>query len=171
MDIKDVYAQIQVENDGLSNKQEQKINLEKLLKNTQYINKIKQTRSMFEQEMKKLDDSINHYETNLQKFLSVPNAENWKAWSPPDIIKWIISLDGGVYAQYTDKLLKSFSENQMQGEDLKDLTKNDLFLFGVSVFKHRVQLMKHFENLMSGNVNNVQNNNVQTNNVDDEGEN
>jgi len=59
----------------------------------------------------------------------------------------------------------------MQGEDLKDLTKNDLFLFGVSVFKHRVQLMKHLENLMSGNVNNVQNNNVQTNNVDDEGEN
>jgi len=37
----------------------------------------------------------------------------------------------------------------MTGEDLKDLTKNDLFLFGVSVFKHRVSLMKHFENLTS----------------------
>jgi len=151
-DIKNTNDAIKKEQEDIV-KNEKNLNIEKLLKNTQYISKIKNNQQLFDEELVKLNNNINNYEKVLLKYLNPPKTDNYKSWKPEDIVKWIITLDGGVYAQYTDKLLKALKENELSGDDLKDLTKNDLFLFGVNVFKHRVNLMKHFERLVHGGSN------------------
>jgi len=83
-----------------------------------------------------------------------PQQKDFRKWQAGDLIKWIITLDDGIYNVYTDKLYKAFKDNQITGEDIQQIGKNDLFLFGVTVFKHRVQLLKHFESLDGNNINN-----------------
>jgi len=76
-----------------------------------------------------------------------PNVDNYKSWSPESIVKYVMTLDDGIYEQYTEQFLASLKENEMTGEDLPELNKNDLFSFGIKVFRHRVTLIKHFQKL------------------------
>lgn len=132
------------------NKSKNKGNLDKLLKNAHYISVIKQNKKKLEKELKDFDDNLVSYEKALQKYLIPPKKDNYKTWNSDDIIKWIITLDSGAFIVYTKKLSKALQENQITGDDLKDISRNDLSLFGVTVFKDRVRLMKHFESLVSG---------------------
>ena len=76
---------------------------------------------------------------------------------PKEICRYIISLDNNNFAQYTDKLQKSLVENDLDGDDIKDICKNDLIPFGISKFKHRTIIYNGLQKLVNGNVNDSKN--------------
>jgi hypothetical protein len=149
------------------------VNIDKLLKNAQYISKIKQSKQIFEKEYVNLNENINNYDSSLHKYLNPPSLNNYKLWKYDDIVKWVISLDNGIYASYGKQLFEMLKQNQMTGEDLKDLNRTDLASFGIKVFKHRVAILKHIDNLVNGkdsSSNSQPNQNISAN-TNDEGEN
>jgi len=107
---------------------------------------LQQTKEMIKQDLKELMDHLQLVKGLIESNLN-PKIENYKNWSPESIVKYVISLDKGVYQPYAETLLQSLKENQMTGEDLPELNKNDLFSFGVKIFRHRVSLIRHFQKL------------------------
>jgi len=122
---------------------------DQLIQTSKILGDVEKQKEILEENLKKLDD----YAEKLQKILSNnlhADLSSWATWTAEDIVKWMITLDGGIYSVYAKSLLDALKENQMTGEDLVQVTKNDLFLFGVKVFKHRVSLLNWFQRLANG---------------------
>jgi len=107
---------------------------------------LQQTKEMIKQDLKELMDHLQLVKGLIESNLN-PKIENYKNWSPESIVKYVISLDKGIYKPYAEPLLEALKQNQMTGEDLPELNKNDLFSFGVKIFRHRVALIRHFQKL------------------------
>jgi len=63
-DIKNTNDAIKKEQEDIV-KNEKNLNIEKLLKNTQYISKIKNNQQLFDEELVKLNNNINNYEKSI----------------------------------------------------------------------------------------------------------
>ena len=107
----------------------------------------------FAQQMNKLGQAKNDLDKtvfNLKKKLEnqlKPNVKNYEKWDIMAMLIWICSLDDGKYKRYSKSLKDSFIKNEVTGQDLPDMTRQDLTQFGVTVFKDRVQLEKYFQSL------------------------
>jgi hypothetical protein len=133
------------------------IPVESLLKDVQYIPQVQSGFKVFEKNLQIYKTKLEAYERDLSKQLK-PETKDYRKWKSEDIVKWILTLDNGIYSVYADKLCQAFKQNELTGEDLESIRREDLYLFGVTVFKHRVSLMKHFSNI--GKNENIDDNNV-----------
>ena len=89
------------------------------------------------------DDMIDNEDT---KKLNVNNFYNWKS---DDILEWILSLDNGLFVEYKEILNKSLNEENLNGQNLDKVDKEDIKIWGVKDFEHRRKLYQHFQSLTS----------------------
>ena len=82
--------------------------------------------------------------------LSVPNIEEYKTWTLDQIMIWIMSLDGGKFQEYENKLRNGFVKSKIsKGDVLTELDRSDLSSspFNIDEFVIKKQLINHFQSL------------------------
>eukprot|EP01084_Bolivina_argentea_P141748 249064_1 len=84
----------------------------------------------------------------LDKFRRA-DPTGYKLWNVKQILIWIQGLENGRFKKYIDKLQHGFEKSEIIGEDLPDLTRNDLSSppFDIGNFRDRKQLEMHFKSL------------------------
>ena len=93
--------------------------------NIQSINlKWKELNKVYQNIQEKLDDKLCIDEANYER------------WDYRDVIKWIMSLENGIFIKYQCKLKISLSEWKLTGSDLPNVTKKEWKEFGVETFGH-----------------------------------
>ena len=83
------------------------------------------------------------FESAFNIYLKIRYEQNW---GPKDICRYIISLHKD-YKVYSIKLEKALIENDVNGEDIQDLTRNDLIPFGITKFAHRTKILNALHKL------------------------
>lgn len=106
---------------------------EKFLENLE--NSTKQLKQAFSEAKKQVSQQLN------------PQTHQYKKWTLNEMIIWIRSLENGRFIKYSEKLKQYFQSDGITASDLPDLTRNDLRTFGIELFRDRVDLEKHFQNL------------------------
>jgi len=97
----------------------------------------------------------NEFDLNLNDNDNNKNKLNYKSWNCEDIMKWILTLEDGMFLDYCESLMEQFLFQNVKGKDLVNFDKNDLFGFGINTFSHRQSLFTHFQNLKNNiNLNN-----------------
>ena len=88
----------------------------------------------------------------LIKKISTPDIEKYKSWKIDEILAWIQGLENGRYVKHINKLKMGFIKSEIIGEDLPELTKQDLAItpFEIGSFRDRKQLEEHFQSLLGG---------------------
>eukprot|EP01083_Nonionella_stella_P148998 472550_1 len=120
--------------------------------------------NLYKEQMDQLlvQNEINHLETSLGSFanyllaikahintLMAPDVSNYKQWNMDEMMTWIASLQEGHFRKYTAILRQGFLNDQIDGELLPDITKNDLrdAPFNMENFRDRMDLVNHFQSL------------------------
>ena len=73
--------------------------------------------------------SVNKYIQDIDgvmKTLLTPDVSNYRSWNVSQILIWIQSLENGRFNKHIDKLRNGFIKSEIIGEDLPELTRNDL---------------------------------------------
>eukprot|EP01084_Bolivina_argentea_P214197 363689_1 len=73
------------------------------------------------------------------------NINNYHQWNSKYIVQWIISRDELIYSKYCNILIKHLTEEEVDGECLKDVDISDIHRWGIKNFKHSKQLLKHIK--------------------------
>ncbi len=81
------------------------------------------------------------------------NPKDYKQWNWEQSALWILSLDDGNYNQYKNELMKHLKEEEIEGDDLKDIKEDDLMRWGIKKFKDKKHLIKSIKQLINGNQN------------------
>ncbi len=81
------------------------------------------------------------------------NPKDYKEWNCEQIGLWILSFDDGKYNQYENELMKHLKEEEIEGDDLKDIKEDDLMRWGIKKFKDKKNLIKYIKQLVNGNKN------------------
>eukprot|EP01084_Bolivina_argentea_P059400 108479_1 len=68
---------------------------------------------------------------------------------PSELVDVIISIDEQRYGKYRDKLLKRFIEEGVDGSCLKQLSKEDLYAFGITNYKDKLAIYNSIKKLFS----------------------
>ena len=89
-------------------------------------------------------------ECNIELMVDNGIENNWKKWSYLEIIRWIISLEGGRYDKYKHVLFKKMKLRNMCGEYLIKMEKSDLeTFFGINDFGDICDLWQHIKRLIN----------------------
>ena len=82
----------------------------------------------------------------------IPNTADYKEWDVEAMLRWIGQLENGRLNKYIDVLSNGFIGSGISGEDLPELTRNDLssYPFEIGHFRDKKQLEMHFKSLSSG---------------------
>eukprot|EP00484_Ammonia_sp_Unknown_P000176 CAMPEP_0197021130 /NCGR_PEP_ID=MMETSP1384-20130603/2030_1 /TAXON_ID=29189 /ORGANISM="Ammonia sp." /LENGTH=191 /DNA_ID=CAMNT_0042448893 /DNA_START=42 /DNA_END=617 /DNA_ORIENTATION=+ len=75
-------------------------------------------------------------------------SKHHSEWHHDDIVSWICELDNGKYAKYAAALWATMREEEMRGDLLRTLDKNDLHRFGITKHGDKVELMRHIDRLL-----------------------
>eukprot|EP01084_Bolivina_argentea_P271468 461926_1 len=70
-------------------------------------------------------------------------------WSTQELLNWILSVEDGRYKIFKDKLSSGFNDEQVNGQNIKDVNEQDLRHYGVNILSDRKDLMKHIQSLVS----------------------
>ena len=82
------------------------------------------------------------------------DIKNYQNWNYDNITDWIISLDDGIYEKYEKILREQLKDEEMSGDVLSTLDKNDLGRFGIKNYKHKLAILNHIKKLTSKQNNN-----------------
>ena len=122
-----------------------------VIKTSQISEKVRE----YMQEIKEKQEKLQQTMSAIDKTLAVscnPDTSNYQKWEINDIIFWIMSLENGRFKKYVKQLKNAFTENDIKGGDLPDITRTDLHVsFKISTFRDRVALEKHFQRLGTQN--------------------
>ena len=77
------------------------------------------------------------------------DLSQYKIWNDEQIFIWIMSLDGGRYKQYEDKLKKNLKIQQIKGEDLGAMEGGDIIDLGITAFKDKKALLSSIKKLVN----------------------
>ena len=109
------------------------------------------------EKMKKFENMFYKYENEFDLKLKINNNNkynkynfNYKLWKTEDLIKWILTLNNGLFSQYCESLLNQ----KITGKDIINFNKNDLLKFGINNISHSQNLIIHFQNLNNSSDNN-----------------
>ena len=105
--------------------------------------------------MRKFENIFYKYENEFDLNLKINNNNNkynFQSWKTEDLIKWILTLNNGIFSQYCESLLNQ----KITCTDIINLNKNDLLKLGINNISHSQNLIIHFQNL---NKNSSDNNN------------
>eukprot|EP01084_Bolivina_argentea_P243060 407546_1 len=81
----------------------------------------------------------------------ITNYLQWKLWNHNDLLKWILSLNNGVFIQYKDVLETSLKEENVRGSHLVNVDKTDIKGWGIKDFEHKQTLYDHIRQLLQYN--------------------
>eukprot|EP01083_Nonionella_stella_P070894 189995_1 len=73
--------------------------------------------------------------------------KHYTQWSTRDVLNWIVQLNGGQFAMYQQRLMETLNAEQIDGNDLCDLDKDDLHRLGIQNFKLKKSLLTHIQSL------------------------
>eukprot|EP01084_Bolivina_argentea_P057691 105395_1 len=77
------------------------------------------------------------------------DRKQYKNWDADNISDWIISLNVG-YIMYENILRDKLRREEVDGSVLHEVDKTDLDRFGIKSFKHKLEIMKHINQLVKG---------------------
>ena len=89
-----------------------------------------------------------HYETVPMTRGKFIDTRNYLNWNDEDILRWIMSLDDGLFNMYEDILRKSFREEGVTGKDLNRVEPLDIKCWGIMDFRHKKSLYEHIQSLI-----------------------
>ena len=119
-------------NEILSQKQQYETMVNELLDNQSKLIKendnLKNQNIKLNEEYKQSQIELNDLKLKYNKLYRKHNIdiENYKNWNYDNITDWIISLDDGIYEKYENKLREILKDEEMCGDLLSNLDKNDL---------------------------------------------
>eukprot|EP01084_Bolivina_argentea_P218203 370335_1 len=131
------------------------------------LNKFQNQITLLIDEQKEMQFTIDNLkeENNKLKLTLKRRHTDFKEWDYNDVIEWIFSIENGLFQKhYENDLHREITENQLSGNDLVQLTTNDMKGFGIKLFKHKKLLEQHIQKLLNQNNNANQNNNENQNN-------
>merc|ERR1719242_1611159 len=118
-----------------------------------------QTKSGMEQERrekegvrKELDELQIKYlklEASYKKVLKQDAGNDWKEWSPLQVLNWMLGLSGGKFGKYASVLRANIETENIDGACLCSLDKGDVHRLGITDFKDKTELLAHIEALAS----------------------
>eukprot|EP01083_Nonionella_stella_P311612 1111666_1 len=73
--------------------------------------------------------------------------KHYTQWTTNDVLRWLMQLDNGSFAPYQQTLARALNNEQIDGNDLFDLDKNDLHRLGIQTFKLKKSLLAHIQSL------------------------
>ena len=94
----------------------------------------------------KLNEMNNELKLKLVNLNYVNNIKNINKWNYIDITNYICSLNVE-YKKYYNILLKSLKNENLCGNNLFKINRNDLNRFGVNDFQHKIDILEYIENL------------------------
>ena len=86
-------------------------------------------------------DQVNNYSKVSQRDVLIQNHildPDHRNWNIDDVAVWIAQIENGKYKQYA----VLFQQQQVDGNYIKTITKNDLATFGITSYPDRVELCK-----------------------------
>eukprot|EP01084_Bolivina_argentea_P260561 440056_1 len=89
----------------------------------------------------------------------------FREWSGDEFVDWICGLEQGKYIKYESSLRNEFGKEDISGQSISDIEKNDWKGWGINNFAHRSNIQKHINNLVQQNNNNVKNNQIAASNM------
>eukprot|EP01084_Bolivina_argentea_P057690 105393_1 len=98
-----------------------------------------------------LNDRSKYNKTNIQTAIAKIrwlDRKQYKMWDADNITDWIISLNGE-YRKYKHALRHKLREEEVDGSVLHGVDKTDLDRFGIKSFKHKLEIMKHINELVN----------------------
>ena len=78
------------------------------------------------------------------------NKRDFREWDHQDIAQWIVSLQNGRFMKYEKTLRKVLSEEEVTGQDLVNVDRADIKLWGISKFADSKELKKCIDDLVNG---------------------
>eukprot|EP01084_Bolivina_argentea_P288353 494890_1 len=79
------------------------------------------------------------------------DVSRYNEWSSDEFVNWICSLDDGKYEKYENKLRNIFIEEDISGEAIPHIQKNEWKEWGITSYMDRTNLDKHLKNLLNQN--------------------
>ena len=73
--------------------------------------------------------------------------KNHQQWDHNDILKWIMSLENGLFLTYEDILKKSLEEGNVNGKVLNQVEPLFIKAWGIKDFVHQKALYEHIQSL------------------------
>eukprot|EP01084_Bolivina_argentea_P062854 114892_1 len=73
--------------------------------------------------------------------------KHYTQWSTQDVLDWIIQLENGKFVMYKQQLTETLNAEQIDGNDVMDLDKDDVHRLGIQNFKLKKCLLDHIESL------------------------
>eukprot|EP01084_Bolivina_argentea_P290428 498874_1 len=103
---------------------------------------------------------------NNSKLIENPGDEfidkHYTKWTTKNVLDWILNLDDGKFKSYEQKLSETLVAEQINGNDICDLDKDDLHRLGVEHFKLKKSLMDHIKCLCQSDAHAVYTVDIQT---------
>merc|ERR1712083_530267 len=87
--------------------------------------------------------------------LKVNDPSSYLKWNWENVLMWILSLENGRFKSYESVLQHSLSEEDFGGKYLGDVDTADIKGWGIKSFADKKDLVKHIENLVQQNKENV----------------
>ena len=102
-------------------------------------------------EMEALKDEIKTLRTK------VLNDRNFREWNHDDIIHWIMLLENNRFIHYEKVVNKTLREEQVTGQDLVNVNRDDIKAWGINKFSDIKALEKHITDLVKEEANDEEN--------------
>eukprot|EP01084_Bolivina_argentea_P236207 397233_1 len=115
---------------------------------TENYNKMNESNIKLNEECKELHSKLTEMKAKYNKLYRKINIKEseYMSWNSDNITDWIISLDPE-YEIYEEILRKNLSEEQVDGELLGTLDKNDIHRMGIKPLKHKNSIIDHIKRL------------------------
>merc|ERR1712228_334622 len=101
------------------------------------------------------NEEINEYKRQINEISEEKKEEteereiDFVEWEWHDIMEWIISLNNGKYKKYQNVLTEKLMEEEVKGQHLCYIDKNDLHRFGISSFSDKVDVYHRIQRLIN----------------------
>ena len=87
-------------------------------------------------------ENLNEYSNNICN-------DNHLNWNHEDILRWIISLNNGLFVQYQHSLRQNLKDENMNGSKLKNVYKVDIKFWGITNMDHAQILHQEIQTLIN----------------------
>merc|ERR1712176_1012288 len=73
--------------------------------------------------------------------------KNYTEWDCNDIVQWLCSIENGRYKKYESKISMAIKDENITGQHLMDIDKNDLHRIGITDFGDKKSVLNHIKSL------------------------
>merc|ERR1712176_121147 len=115
-------------------------------------NNLMEKQKWYENEMERQSMEIMHLQQENKQLRQNEIDENkYELWTWKQVLKWMITVENGMFAQYEKSLAKNLEQGKVKGSDLKFVDRDDLKDWGVIVFGDMKALKRHIDRLCQQN--------------------